>query len=471
MLLVVLRGLDVGAIDAPPNAASTTAYDVSGTARAVAPTSPPAPQPAPGIEDILGCDGEAAQSPWCVERVQALDARAKIEAILSILRRVQQPPWPPADLAAANALYDEGVALFRDEYFGDAASKFEPALARLQSIREGFESQVATTATAAAQRLEADDFAPALVGFRQVLKWKPDHDAAQRGARRAEAGQRDQPTAEEAMRLLQAGETDQARALLATVGADFSSAVLRRARATLAEFDSRSRRNDLITTGHAALDRQDWAAATASFREALDIDPQSRAARDGLAEARRGATTSELDMLRQTLAATLAEESWTASIATIGRIARLEPDAPEARGGLSELERLVALEARLDGALADPTRIAAKTLRDETRALIDETRNPSVVGQRIHRKGLQLEEQFAQWTVPVAVTIRSDNKTDVRVRPGRKLGKLRETRLQVYPGRYTLIGRRQGYREKRLEITIEPGSKPVVVELVCDERF
>ena len=468
LMLAALPGHAVGALEAPPNAASTTGHEPAGIARPVAPAYP---QPGQGTEDILGCDGEAAQSPWCVERARALDARAKIEAILSMLRRVEQPPWPPADLAAANALYEEGIALFQDEYFGDAAFKFEPALAELQALRDGFEEHVVNTAATAAEQLDAEAFNDALAGFRRVLMWKPDHEAAQRGATRAEAAQRGQQTGEEAMRLLQAGETEQARALLATVGTNVSTSVLRRARTTLADVDRRSRRNQLITTGHAALDRQDWAAATEAFRKALDLDPQSGAARGGLDEARRGATTDELAVLRQALAGQLAAESWTGSVATIRRIASLASDAPEVRVRLPELERLVALEARLDGALADPRRMAAKAFRDDTRALIAETRNASVVGQRIHGKGLQLEEQFDQWTGPVSVAIRSDNKTEIQMRPGRKLGKLRETRLEVYPGRYTLIGRRPGYLEKRVEITIEPGSEPVVVKLVCDERF
>ena len=455
LMLAALRASSVGAVDAAVGM----------------PAAPPAPQPAREFEDILGCDGDAAQSAWCVERVQALEARAKIEAILAILGEVEQPPWPPDELAAATVLFDQGVALFGDEYFGDAAAKFEPALAQLESIRDGFEGQVANTASAAAARLDAEEFEQALAGFRQVLMWRPDHQQARQGAARAESGQRVQQTAAEAMRLLQAGETEQARALLGGLGGETVTSTLRKARSALADVDRRMRRNDLISTGHRALDRQDWAAATEAFRKALDLDPQSTAARDGLAQARSGASASELAMLRQALAATLAQESWDAAIATIGRIAALDPDAPEVRGRRPELERLVALEARLDRTLADPRRAAARAFRAETRALIDETRSAEAVGQRIHGKGRQLEAEFGKWTVPVAVTIRSDEKTDIRIRPGRKLGLLRETRLQVYPGTYTLVGRRQGYREKKVEISILPGGDAVVVDLICDERF
>ena len=429
------------------------------------------PPDAHAAEDLLGCDGDAAESPWCAERAEALDARAKAEAILATLAQVERPPWSPADLAAANTLYDAGVALFRDEYFGEAALKFAPALAKLQAILERFEDQVTEATVAAAERLNAEEFTEALAGFRQVLMWRPDHEQAQRGAARAETGERVQRTAEEAMRLIEAGEAEQARSLLGTVVADFSPSMLRKARAALRDLDRRTRRNDFITSGHAALDEQDWVTAIDAFRRALDLDAESTAARDGIDQARRGATESELARLRLALATALAQESWTVAVATIGRIAALEPDAPEVRVRLDELERLVALEARLDRTLADTRRAAAKGLRTVTRALIDETRDASVVGERIHGKGVQLDEQFGEWTLPVAVTIRSDNKTDVHVRPGRKLGKLRETRLQVYPGTYTLIGRRSGYREKRVEVTIQPGNAPLVLEVVCDERF
>ena len=428
-------------------------------------------QPARAVEDLLGCDGEWAQSAFCVERARAIDARAKVEAILSMLATVEQPPWPPADLAAANALYDEGVVLFRDEYFGDAALKFEPALDQLESIQRWYEEHVAETAAAAGERLDAEAFAEALAGFRRVLVWKPGDDAATRGAARAETGERAQQTAEEALRLLQAGESERARALLAGVTVDSPPSMLRKARSALAEFDRGNRRDVLISTGHGALDRQDWAAATKAFRKALDLDQQSAAARNGLEQARRGKTASEIAVLRQTLTALLAEESWADSIATIRQLATLAPDAAEVRGRLPELERLVALETRLDSALADPRRAAAKPLRADTRALIDETHNASEVGQRIHDKGRQLEQQFVAWTVPVAVSIHSDNRTDILMRPGRKLGKLREAELKVFPGRYTLIGRRQGFREKRVDISIQPGSEPISVELVCDERF
>ena len=423
-----------------------------------------------GLDDILGCDGEWAESPLCVERARALEARAKIEAILSALAAVNQPPWPPGDLAAASALYDEGAVLFGDEYFGDAALKFEPALAKLVAIRQWFEDHVAATVGEAQELLAAEEFPEALAGFRRVLAWKPKHDTAAKGAEHAETGQFVQRNAGEAIRLVEAGQGERARTLLAGLP-DFPSTTLDEAKRVLRDYDRASQLRTHITAGHAALDRNDWAAATTAFRQALVVDPTSAAAQDGLDRATHGALESALAALRRTLDAQLADEAWPDSISTIRKIAELAPDAPEISQRLADLERLAELEARVDHALADLGRAAAKTMRADTRTIIADTADRSEVGDRIHAKGRELERKFGIWTAPVPLEIRSDNRTDIRMRPGRRLGTLRSVDLEVYPGTYTLIGRRDGFREKKVDLSVEPGSGRVVVELVCDERF
>ena len=425
----------------------------------------------PATADEIGCDGQWAQTPLCVERARALDARAQIEAILSSLAAIKRPPWPPAELAAASVLYDEGVALFGDEYFGDAEAKFEPALSKLEGIRQSFDELVADTLSEAQALHLAEDYAGALDGFAQILAWKAGHGVALAGAARARMGQRLVRTAEQAMGLLEAGDAEGAKALLDDVQSDFHPSALRRAWSALRDSNTRARLSARITAGHAALDRMEWTAAAAAFRSALAIDAQSTAAQDGLAQAQRRTLESQLMSLRSSLAGQLDDESWTASLTTVRQIGQLEPDAPEVRLRLPELERLAALEARLDLALADPTRAAAKSMREESRELIARTADRHQVGERIHAKGQRLKRQFDKWTVAVPLTIHSDSRTEIQIRPGRKLGQFRTTSLEVYPGRYTLVARRDGFREKRVALTVEPDNRPIVVELVCDERF
>lgn len=427
---------------------------------------------ATGGLDELGCEGKWAQTPLCVERARALDARAKIEAVLPSLARVPRPPWGLADHAAAQALYDEGLALFREEYFGDAAAKFEPALEALLAIKREYGQLVADAVAEAQGLLAKEDFSGALDTFTEILTaWEPNHPEATAGAEQARRRQDASRLAAEAIALVNAGQPQRARALLGSIAPDAAATAVDTARRALHDYEARRRLNAQITAGHAALDGQDLEAAAKAFRAALAADPDSAAAKDGLANVLQQIDANRLASLRLALADQLANESWTDAVASIREISTLEPTADEVRLRLPELVRLVELESRLDSALAHPERAAAKTLRDETRAVVESTRDPVRVGRRIHAKGDQLARRFSEWTASIPLTIRSDNKTEIHIRPGRRLGKFRTTELEVFPGRYSLVARRAGFRERRVELTVAPDSDPIVLELVCNERF
>ncbi len=424
-----------------------------------------------GPDDAIGCEGAWAESPLCIERAEALDARAQVEALLAMLATVDQPPWNPRDQADASALYDEGMELYRDEYFGDAAAKFVPALARLQDLRKDFEDLLRTTLDEANAHLANEEFGEAGAKFDRLLVWRPASEAARGGADRARTGSEVVRAAAEAMRLLRAGDAAGARALLSGLPAGLPFTALADARQALREHERRERVAGRVTAGHAALDRGDWSGAESAFREALAVDAGSTAAAEGLAQASRRKTAADLARLRKSFLADLDREDWTGALDTLSKLATLAPDAPQIAEHQPRLARLAAMETRVDAALEDPRRAASPSLREETRALLGDAADPAWVGQRIHEKALRLREQFDLWTQPVPLTIRSDNRTDVLIRPGRALGRFTDRELRVFPGRYTVVGRRKGFREKNVDVVVSPGSAALFVEVACDERF
>ena len=92
------------------------------------------------LQDAMNCTGEWAGNILCKERQLAFDTRSQVEIYYTKLSRITNPPWMSGDLDAAKALYDEGMILYQDQYFGDAAKKFQPALALLDELDTGFES-------------------------------------------------------------------------------------------------------------------------------------------------------------------------------------------------------------------------------------------------------------------------------------------------------------------------------------------
>jgi hypothetical protein len=69
------------------------------------------------------------------------------------------------------------------------------------------------------------------------------------------------------------------------------------------------------------------------------------------------------------------------------------------------------------------------------------------------------------------VSIVSDTLTDVTLNRIGRLGKFDRRVLEIRPGRYVAVGTRQGYRDVRIEFTVEPGKPLAPIQVRCEEAI
>lgn len=419
----------------------------------------------------FGCDGEWANSPVCRERQAAVDVRAKAEALMERLAAVSDPPWAAADFTAAETLHAEGMALYRDEYFGDAAAKFQAALARLEAIDEGFEELVQRKLAEGEALLAAGQHEQAAAEFEAILIWMPRSSEAAQGLATAQQGSEANVLLDEAKQLIDRGELAAAEQRLNTIPPGQLRHGVGEARARIEATRRQDRFSRSMSAGYRHLDLAEWAQAEAAFAEALRSNPASAAAQDALQDLRRQRSEAELARLGTEVEAELEDQNWPAALALLQRIRALAPNDARTADRLARVDRLVEVERRIDAHLAAPQRLSTKGVRDQVAALLAEAQARDDHGSRIDAKLLELREAFAAWTQAVKLTLRSDNRTEVRISPGRALGKFRELHLEVLPGDYVASGRRAGFREVRLPVAVPPGSPPLTIEVVCNERF
>lgn len=400
-----------------------------------------------------------------------MDARARAEALLERLPDLAEPPWDPAEFESAETLYREGMALYRDEYFGDAAARFQSATDRLIGIEQEFQSLVAARLAAARAALDEEDFEAAAAGYNAVLDLLPESGEASVGLSTANRGMAARESLEQARQSIAQGDLKSAESRLESIPPGMLSDGVAQARRQIGASRLQDRLNRSMSRGFHHLDRAEWQEAEAAFTEALRADPDSAAARDALEDLRRRRTGAELAAYRDRLDAELELENWSAALALLERMRELDPDDAATAGDLSRIGHLADVEGRIDGYLSRPQRLSAKGVRDRVTALLDATADADVYGARIMGKRERLLRSLTTWTTPVELTIHSDERTEVRIRPGRVLGKFRERRLDVFPGDYVLSGRRVGYREVSLPVAVAPGADALSFEVVCDERF
>jgi hypothetical protein len=69
----------------------------------------------------------------------------------------------------------------------------------------------------------------------------------------------------------------------------------------------------------------------------------------------------------------------------------------------------------------------------------------------------------------VRVAFESDNATDITIQRVGALGTFLHREIELKPGRYTIMGTREGFRDVRREITIAPGSTGQTISVTCVE--
>lgn len=419
----------------------------------------------------VGCDGEWANSPICLERRAAVDGRARAEALMESLSEVAEPPWDPLEFEAASTLYQEGMALYRDEYFGDSAVKFQSAIQHLVGMEQALQARIAQGLAAADASLQEGDFDAAACAYDAVLGLLPESRAASIGLSTARQGIAARRLLEQARQSIGQGDLEAAESRLEAIPPGMLSDGVGQARRQIRASRQQGRLSRSMSRGFHHLDRAEWPEAEAAFTAALRADPASTAARDALEELRRRRTDAELAAHRARLETQVEAQNWLQSRALLERMQQLDPDDATISGDLSRIGHLADLEERIDRYLSRPQRLSAKGVRDQATALLNAPVDPETYGTRIIEKRDRLLHSLTAWTTPVEMTIQSDDRTEVHMRPGRVLGKFKERNLKVYPGDYILSGRRVGYREVSLKVAVAPGAGALSFEVVCNERF
>jgi hypothetical protein len=73
--------------------------------------------------------------------------------------------------------------------------------------------------------------------------------------------------------------------------------------------------------------------------------------------------------------------------------------------------------------------------------------------------------------IPITIELNSDNKTDIEIYRVGKYGQLGSTQVELYPGDYTIVGRRRGYRDIRRELTLLAGEATDPIYISCIEKI
>jgi tetratricopeptide (TPR) repeat protein len=428
--------------------------------RAAAAPAPEAPAPPVALRELA------------LDKTRAEKARAKATRLSEALERQEAVQWGGEDYRDALSRLARGDEAMAARDYRSAAEIFEDASRRLEAVASRAAGLVTDRLARAGAALEGGRAHEARELFSFVLAIEPDNPAAASGLARAE-------TLDEVFSLVAAGEELERRGALDEAAERYRRAAsldprFERARSALARAEGKASDqafSKAMSEAIAALGRKDLAPARAAFERARGIRPDSSEAAAGLARVAEEMRSREIAEHRDRARDLEAREAWSLAEKEYEAVLALDPAIRFAQEGTKRAGARALLASKLDYQIAHPERLSdASALREASR-LLEEARGIEQSGPEHSGRIERLEAIVRSYSTVVAIEILSDNLTEVTVYRVGRLGKFQRRSLELRPGRYTVVGSRDGYRDVRYDLIIGPGKPPTPITVRCEEKI
>jgi tetratricopeptide (TPR) repeat protein len=398
-------------------------------------------------------------------REKAQDELARfVELQLQLEQQMHVGEWGSETYDTAKSLATQGDEHFLQEQFDRAIASYQAASNALQELIDTGEGLFDNAMTAGLRALNARDEKIAVVEFDKAITIDPNNADAQRGKQRAGLLPQVNTLMRRAKNHQLAGEfKDAVRVYEQVNGLDPQTFGLAAAVAETQRGHTAERVKQYLSAGFSALNRGSLPAARSAFNKALQLDPGNAVALGGLEQVEDKTTNSRIDEFKRKAIAAEQAEDWQAASDHYAAVLTVDGNIQFARDGRTRAAAQQTAVTALTNIAAAPENLSSTELFNQAQQLIAraqalEPRGPNLAV--ILREVTDLVEIYRN---PVAVTIVSDNLTQITLSTVGRLGSFERKQVNLRPGAYTLIGSRDGCRDVRQNIVVRPNMAPVDV--------
>ncbi len=210
-------------------------------------------------------------------------------------------------------------------------------------------------------------------------------------------------------------------------------------------------------------------------RQALEIAaavfphaPEVRQLAEGIREAKK---VKRLDLIFSKAGQAEHEGRWEEAVDWYQKALAIDGQNLVALEGMEREERLRAIDHALLKIIKHPERLNQK-------GPLEDARKTLLVAKGLKHPGATLENKIQgasliinQYSTPLPVKFVSDGETEVTIYHVGRLGRFKTKMISLLPGRYTISGKRWGYRDVLKQITLTPGSQGVKFFVSCSEKI
>lgn len=441
---------------------------------------PPAatPLPAAAAPDAATPATEEATDPLLTPAEKAtarLDAQNALAAVLQLadlLKAKRAADWATDALAAAEAAIAEGEVAYREQRFPAALRAYATATKQLKDIERGIPAAVERYVDDGERALLSLDAAAAAKAFEQALALAPEDPRAQRGLQRAQVQDRVLALITEARGYETVGDVERASSAYRealTLDAEATEAKQSLERIDRARTDREFAR--AMSAGYAALEAARFDAAKTSFEGASRLKPKSTEAANALKQTALRASAARIEQALKAATNHERAERWNEAAGQYRAALALDRNLDVANTGLSRASARAAIDIEMEKTLAQAQRLGDEAVYSQAQALLANARAVASPGPKLQRQVNALAAAIKHYRTPVTVTLQSDGLTAVSITRAGSFAPFAQQQLTLLAGRYTAIGKRDGYRDVRVDFTIDPAAPPPALDVRCTEAI
>jgi tetratricopeptide (TPR) repeat protein len=224
---------------------------------------------------------------------------------------------------------------------------------------------------------------------------------------------------------------------------------------------------EMISAGLELYHAKRYDEARTKLLEAEAFRPKTKAVKDALEMVEDGVRLVRIKALMDEAAEREISEDWQAARKLYLEVLTVDRVLVPAIQGAKRCEQVIRLEENIGHYLKHPDEVLTEGGRAAASLLLGERDEVYPGANRLRDMFKKLNALVNAAQTPIKVTITSDSQTSIDIYKVARLGKVEQKELSILPGKYTVVGRRTGYRDVRTQLVVAPGAAAFTYNVIC----
>ena len=420
-----------------------------------------------------------APPPPTIEPAEAGELRhanqIQLEQALVLVKQLESRnvgAWASEDFEAAQAEIELGEKSYREQRYNHAKKFYTAAIKTLEATIAREDRVIADAVDDGFLHIESRNSAAAEKAFKFVLSIDPDNQEATKGLARAQTLDQvlaliNEAEGFEALGDLGAALTRYRDAIALDNQAPGASSAI--ARVKQIQLDTEFRR--IMSKGFAEYDAKKDQDAKVAFERAKKLKPHAAEATEVLTLVENRILATKISRRLSAAISFERKEKWAESADQYRAAVSLDSDLDGAATSAKRAASRAKLDRQLNSMIGRPHRLSTEAVYKEAQSVLGRARSIAAAGPRLTRQIEALDRAIVIARTPIAVTLVSDNATEVTLYNVGPLGHFEQHSVAIIPGRYVVVGRRDGFQDVRVEFDVSPEHRGAMITVRCEQKL